>query len=45
MRYYIVDNNGTVHGESSNKIKAELLMHDIFNNEEIEEKEIEVIEG
>lgn len=44
MRYYIIDNNGTVHGESGNKAKLETLMYDIFTDEEIKENEIEIIE-
>lgn len=43
MRYYIIDNQGTVHGEASTKAKAEALMRDIFTDREIEENEIEVI--
>jgi hypothetical protein len=45
MRYYIVDCNGTTHGESSEREKAEALMRDIFSDVEIKEKEIEIIEG
>lgn len=45
MRYYIVDNNGVIHGESSDKTKAKLLMHDIFTDEEIVKNEIEIIDG
>lgn len=45
MRFYIVDNQGTVHGEAETREKAEALMRDIFSDEEIEAREIEVIEG
>ena len=45
MRYYIIDNNGTTHGEAGSRYEAETLMRDIFTDEEISEKEIEVIEG
>lgn len=45
MRYYIVDCNGTTHGEAGEREKAEALMHDIFSDAEIKEKEIEIIEG
>jgi hypothetical protein len=45
MRYYIVDCNGTTHGEAGEREKAEALMHDIFSDAKIKEKEIEIIEG
>lgn len=44
-RWYIVDNNGATLGEASTKEDAERLMRLRFTAEEIEEKELEVIEG
>lgn len=44
MRYYAIDNEGKIHGESDDLKKLELLIRDCFSDEEIEEKEIEIIE-
>ena len=45
MRYYIVDYQGTVHGEADNKELAKAKMECLFTAEEIKENEIEIIEG
>lgn len=44
MRYYIVDNEGNVLGDFQNKQKAELALGS-YTDEEIRQKEIEIIEG
>lgn len=43
-KFYIIDNEGTVHGESEDREWLELHMEDIFTPEEIKELEIEIIE-
>ena len=45
MRYYIVDYQGTVHGEADTEAKAKAKMECLFTAAEIEENEIEIIEG
>lgn len=43
MKYYIVDKNGNVCGESENKEKLENYMKDVFTPEQIESEELEII--
>ena len=45
LRYYAVDNKGETVAESSDKFKLETLLRDMFSDEEIAEREIEIIEG
>lgn len=45
MRYYIVNNQGEVLGEDETFEKAEMKMHLRFSQSEIDEQEIEVVEG
>ena len=45
MRYYLVNNKGENIADSGDKKYLELLMHDIFTDEEIARDEIEIIEG
>ena len=45
MRFYIVDNEGRVLGEADTLQQAQALMECKFTQKEIEENEIEVIEG
>ena len=45
MRYYIVNYKGEVLGEDDTRERAEQRMTLMFKQEEIEQEEIEVIEG
>ena len=45
MRYYIVDNNGTVLGEADTLERAKRIMCLRYTQDEITAKEIEIIEG
>ena len=45
VRYYLVNNKGENIADSGDKKYLELLMHDIFTDEEIARDEIEIIEG
>ena len=45
MRYYIVNYKGEVLGEDDTRERAEQKMVLMFTQEEIEQDEIEVIEG
>lgn len=44
-RWYIVDNNGATLGEAATRHEAEMLMRLRFTQEEIEDLELEVVEG
>lgn len=44
MRYFIVDNEGNVLGDFKSRQKAELVLGS-YTDEEIAQKEIEIIEG
>ena len=53
MRYYVVDNQGYIYGESSNKANAEILMDEYKKlladvgktSEEIKALGLEIIQG
>ncbi len=44
-RYYAVTNEGKTVAESANRFKLELMLRDMYSDEEIKEMEIEIIEG
>ncbi|MBO7715735.1 MAG: hypothetical protein J6S85_19390 [Methanobrevibacter sp.] len=44
-RYYAVDCNGKIHVESSSKAKVEAILKYLYSADEIEDMEIEIIEG
>ena len=43
--FYIISSNGTVEGEATTRNEAEMLMRLRFTLEEIEDLELEVVEG
>ena len=45
MRYYIVDSNGTVYGDFDTLKTAQAHLENDYSKEEIENNELEIIEG